>query len=135
MESCPICLELIDENSDTFLKMPICKHRVHTHCALSAAQYDIRCPVCRAADPEIKIKEDSNIDVFQNLEQIANEHTRQMNNYKRKKRNIIKKDAKLLKIDEKIKIEKKLCIEKTKELDKKWTDCQKELWMDGWMDG
>lgn len=128
MEICPICLDAIDENSDTFLKMPICKHSVHTHCALSAAQYDIRCPICRTSDPQIKTKEDDNIGVFQNLELIANEHTRLVNNYKKKKRKIIKKDSKLTKIDEKIKAEKKLCIEKTKELDRKWTNCQKELW-------
>lgn len=45
MEPCPVCQDPLDHD---VLTLPGCGHRLHASCALSAAQYDVRCAVCRA---------------------------------------------------------------------------------------
>lgn len=42
---CAVCTDPIDGAS---CSLPGCGHLFHTACALSWAQYDVRCPVCRA---------------------------------------------------------------------------------------
>ena len=44
MEPCPVCQDPLDHD---VLTLPGCGHRLHASCALSAAQYDVRCAVCR----------------------------------------------------------------------------------------
>ena len=43
-ECCAVCLEGLGPRA---LRLPGCGHRLHAACALSNAQYDARCPVCR----------------------------------------------------------------------------------------
>ena len=43
-ECCVVCLEALPADA---LRLPGCGHRLHAACALSNAQYDVRCPVCR----------------------------------------------------------------------------------------
>ena len=56
---CPVCLgEIGDVHDERVMRMPVCGHLIHTACALSAAQYDTRCPMCRSHDPSIVVRED-----------------------------------------------------------------------------
>ena len=41
-----MCLEPVNEGDRVVL--PGCRHRFHCACILSSAQFDVRCPVCRA---------------------------------------------------------------------------------------
>lgn len=43
---CAICLD--DTAQDEFLRLPGCGHAFHVKCALQNAQYNAKCPVCRA---------------------------------------------------------------------------------------
>ena len=55
MDECALCLEEI--GSDV-CNIPGCGHRVHTSCLLTAAQYDVRCPLCRRVPEGVKVKGD-----------------------------------------------------------------------------
>ena len=46
-ETCCVCQENMQPDDATTLTWPGCGHRIHVACALSAAQYDVRCPLCR----------------------------------------------------------------------------------------
>ena len=54
--------------------MPVCKHLVHTTCALGAAQYDVRCPICRTQCPTIQTRVDDELQIFRHLEEIASRY-------------------------------------------------------------
>lgn len=45
--TCPVCQDDIDDHIDGSLPWPGCGHRIHISCALSLAQYDVKCPICR----------------------------------------------------------------------------------------
>ena len=55
---CPLCLEPLElENTDrtSIMRMPVCGHRLHTHCALDmAGRHGYECPVCRTAHPALQ---------------------------------------------------------------------------------
>lgn len=61
---CPICQESID--GATFA-WPACGHAMHAACALSWAQYDITCPVCRERVPNVEKRTLSIADVLSDL--------------------------------------------------------------------
>lgn len=42
---CPVCVEPL---TGTCCELPGCNHRFHVSCIVACAQYDARCPVCRA---------------------------------------------------------------------------------------
>lgn len=42
---CAICFD--EENTSSMVSLPGCGHSFHVSCALTAAQYDAKCPVCR----------------------------------------------------------------------------------------
>lgn len=52
---CAICLERNDPHDA--LRMPGCGHRFHPSCMLTCAQYDARCPVCRAVGTGVQVRE------------------------------------------------------------------------------
>ena len=129
--SCPICLEPFSD-SDNTLCMPVCMHKIHTKCELSAAQYDTRCPLCRTTDDDIISKpnnEEITNEIYSNIEQIVNEHEEEVSRYKRKRNKAIKKNSKLSKMNERLKKEKKSFVIKEKELVTEWASIQKEIWM------
>lgn len=53
MWCCPVCH---DEEERPTLTLPGCGHRFHAACILTAAQYDARCPVCRAAPTGVDLR-------------------------------------------------------------------------------
>tara|TARA_Y100000741_G_scaffold283984_1_gene223737 strand:- start:2726 stop:3262 length:537 start_codon:yes stop_codon:yes gene_type:complete len=124
---CPICYEDICED-DNVLCMPICLHKIHTKCGLKAAQYDTRCPICRTKDPDITTRQDDDVVMYANLERLAREHDRCIRNYNQKRTRVIKKNSKLGRIRDKLKIERNNYLQKEKELEKHWTKIQKETW-------
>jgi len=126
-ELCPICLDPIC-TTDNVLYMPICAHKIHTKCELAAAQYDTRCPVCRTKDPDLTSKPEEEMQMFTNLEQLADEHDRFVRKYQRKRTRTINKHSKLGRIREKLKKERKAFNDVEKELEKKWVRLQKEMW-------
>lgn len=127
METCPICLDEI-KNTDNFLYMPKCNHKVHTTCELKAAQYDVRCPICRTKDERLTTRQEDDIQLYSNLERVANEREYELKKYKRKRARVIKKNSKLTKMKEKLNEEKKNFIATERRLEILWMKLQKDCW-------
>lgn len=137
---CPICLESIDTTSasDSFFHWPTCKHVVHTTCALTAAQYDVRCPMCRNLDNNIRPKqiEESDIETdddeeesfLDRVERMITEHERDLRNYKSKRYRLIRNDDRLRKIQSKLQDAEKTFKTDDKLLDTEWVALQKSMW-------
>jgi len=66
--------------------------------------------------------------MYANLERLAREHDRCIRNYNQKRTRVIKKNSKLGRIRDKLKIERNNYLQKEKELEKHWTKIQKETW-------
>ena len=126
-EFCPICLDKI-EADDNVLCMPLCMHKIHTACELKAAQYDSRCPICRTKDPEITSRQDDDLAMYSNLENLANEHNRTVQTYNRKRARIIRKHSRLRGLRNALKKEKEFFNNTDKELEREWIKAQKEIW-------
>lgn len=112
--------------------MPVCMHKIHTKCELSAAQYDTRCPLCRTTDDDILLRpnaEDITHEIYSNIEHLVTEHQEEVVRYKRKKNRVIKKNSRLSKLNENLKKERKSFVMKENELVTEWTNIQKEIWM------
>ena len=124
---CPICLEAISD-TDNVLCMPICMHRVHTKCELKAAQYDSRCPICRTKDPELTTRQDDDVEIYTNLEQLVHEHERSMRQYNQKRCRVIRQNSKLYSLREQLKRERRLMVESDKRLDQTWLRIQRDIW-------
>ena len=60
MGDCPVCLDTLD--SGPTLAIPGCNHELHVACALTNAQYDSRCPICRCEPPGVAPRNDAEID-------------------------------------------------------------------------
>tara|TARA_B110000008_G_C16933608_1_gene549711 strand:- start:846 stop:1439 length:594 start_codon:yes stop_codon:yes gene_type:complete len=126
-DTCPICLLPFGDN-DNILSMPICGHKIHTKCELKAAQYDSRCPLCRTKDPEITSRQDDDVAMYTNLENLANEHAENLRKYQRKRSRILKKHSHLGKLRDKLKSERKAYDDKERELEKHWMNIQRITW-------
>lgn len=53
---CCICLEAVTTAEDGVVRWPGCDHRVHVACMLTAAQYDVRCPLCRQVPSKVQVR-------------------------------------------------------------------------------
>jgi len=127
---CPICLDAID--ADDCIAMPVCGHRVHTVCALNAAQYDVRCPVCRYKDERVLVRptnDDMASEMFRNLEALVERQTTAARAYSRRKSQVIQRCDSLRRIRDQLKIEQRCFLEADRQLDRKWADCQRTMWM------
>ena len=125
--TCPICLDEIHE-SDNFLCMPVCMHKIHTKCELKAAQYDARCPVCRTKDPEITSRREDDTAIYSSLERLATEHTQHVRNYNQRRSRAINKNSALKKLRERLKNERKQYMSAEKRLESAWLQHQKRVW-------
>lgn len=134
--ACPICLEDMDiHNAATTVLMPVCQHRIHTVCALRAAQYDLKCPVCRTCDPSFNSNSASRaaqnsqeVLMFQELEELNQQHSIMIRRYQQKRCRTIRKNKKLMKIRDRLKDERQYFDQTTRELEKLWLAAQKNLW-------
>lgn len=127
MDICPICLDIISD-SDNFLLMPICNHKIHTLCELKAAQYDSRCPVCRTKDGSLTTRQEDDMQMYTNLERIAEEQDTEIRKYKRKRARVIRKHSRLTRLRDKLNEEKKTYNKTEKELERVWIQVQKDSW-------
>ena len=127
-EKCPVCLECMDDASAVTL-MPVCKHPVHTTCALGAAQYDVRCPICRTQCPTIQTRVDDDLQIFRHLEEIASQQDTVIRRYRNKRSRIIRRDSKLGRLRDRINVERRAFMGKERELMRVWSKLQRETWM------
>jgi DNA repair exonuclease SbcCD ATPase subunit len=110
--------------------IPVCKHRLHVHCALRACQYDLRCPVCRTIDPSLQNKEsDTEYDLLTQLQQIAEEQQHVVRQYRRRRSALIRKRESLRKMRDRQTQTTRSLVRKTTELEQEWLKRQKLLWM------
>ena len=124
---CPICLyPMID--SKQVMYMPICGHCIHTTCALSAAQYDVRCPVCRTRDPLIESKMDRETRILGQLEEFASRQDRIVRSYKKRRAAAIRRRPSLKRMQNRFRDEKKKFSDLNLELERAWTRMQRDRW-------
>ena len=126
--SCPVCLDTLDRNDCDTMCMPVCRHRIHVTCGLAAAQYDIRCPVCRTQDPSIESRHARDPDLVQ-LQEIARQEHIIARRYQQRRSYAIRKRTPLKKLRDRIKNEAKFLDEKEKQLERAWLQRQREAWM------
>lgn len=135
---CPICLGEMKESCNDSLLWPSCNHRVHTLCALNAAQYDVRCPMCRTLDDKIKVRDsveeggeedsDDSENFLETVERMIVEHERNMKNYKSKRYRLIRSDEKMRKLHAKVQESDRILKTYDRDLDREWNILQKSMW-------
>ena len=137
---CPICLEQVDASCNDSLLWPSCGHKVHTLCALNAAQYDVRCPMCRSLDDKIKVRNssteegqeeddsDDSENFLETVERMIVEHERNMKNYKSKRYRLIRSDDKMRKLYTKVQETERVLKTFDRDLDREWNTLQKTIW-------
>ena len=126
-DDCPICLGCMDDPLTT-LRMPVCGHLIHTSCALSAAQYDVRCPMCRTIDPEIDSRRDRESRIFSQIEEYATHQEELARNYKLRRAAVIRRHESLKKLRSRARQEKKAFSDVNLELDRTWMQLQRRGW-------
>lgn len=126
-QNCPICFEEMNDVT-TYCKLPSCNHTIHIKCLIQASQYDIRCPVCRSSDPDVKSKRENELSTLDQLEEIIENHRTEERRYQRRRCNLLRNNERYRKINDKLKNEKKTFENIDKELDKRWLSKQKKTW-------
>lgn len=127
LDDCPICLAPLS-HPEQVMHMPVCGHCIHTTCALSAAQYDVRCPVCRTRDPSIESKTDRETRIFSQLEEYASRQEQLVRSYKKRRAAAIRRRASLKKMRNRFRDEKKKFADLNTELDRAWIRIQRDRW-------
>ena len=129
---CPVCLDDMDTNTPTTIAMPVCQHSIHTVCALRAAQYDLRCPVCRTSDPSFiadpTVTTVRPPDMFQQLDELNHQHTMMMRQYQRRRLRTIRRNQHLISIRNRLTAERQNFDQATRELERMWMIAQRQLW-------
>ena len=125
-ETCPVCLECLSDRP--FMCMPLCRHPIHITCALGAAQYDVRCPVCRTQDPTIETKQDRDTRMFNQLEEYAQQQERIANRYQRRRADVIRTRPSLKKMRTRMRENERLLTQLDKDLDRAWSRLQRRMW-------
>lgn len=126
-DQCPVCIEAVAFGENRMC-MPQCGHVVHTTCALNAAQYDVRCPVCRAQDPRLEPRQSGESRILAQVNEYARAHRQHVREYNRRKNNIMRRSTSMRKLRDDLKKERReLCgLEKT--LGRTWMNIQKAAW-------
>ena len=125
-ETCPVCRE--DLTQQPTLMMPVCGHKVHTSCALNAAQYDVRCPLCRAQDPNIETKRDRESRVFSQIEEYAAHQEHAVRQYRRRRSRVICAHPSLRKMRDRAQQNQRELTRLDRELSQRWLQAQRRLW-------
>ena len=102
MDECPICFEELGESIEN-CAMPLCHHKVHVRCLLQAAQYDLRCPICRCKDPHIIEKKTDGEEQMSYIENLFERHQIATKQYQRKRSRLISKNSNMQKIRDQLK--------------------------------
>lgn len=123
---CPICFDSIQD--EEILAMPKCGHKMHITCALTAAQYDSRCPICRFRDERIIPRRDEEVNIFEQYQEMAAAQEARMRRFRRRRSAAISKDESLRKLRDRIKQVQRQFIESEKNLQRIWVAQQRQLW-------
>ena len=132
-DPCPICFEEFDSENNVknhTCNFPVCNHKIHVSCMLQAAQYDIRCPICRTQDPNIVSRgqvEHPNPGLEQ-LEEIIQNHRIEERRYKQRRAKLLRENKKFKQANEQMKKEKKIFTELDRELERRWMSKQRKTW-------
>ena len=94
-------------------------------CMITAAQYDVRCPICRRVDSGVTLRqagEDADTGVVGEFERITTAYHTQMRSYNAKRNRLIRKDPDLRVLRDRLKHAR------DDELSRHWTSLQRRLW-------
>lgn len=98
---CAICFDEID--GDDGMILPGCQHRFHVACMLSAAQYDVRCPVCRQVPVDVQSRP-KNDTVYRLLEERTNAARNEWIRYRTRRRRCLNNNPVLLNAFDRLKV-------------------------------
>lgn len=147
---CTVCMENIPEDGTGVTCWPSCGHTFHTTCALQCAQYDVRCPMCRANHPDITQRIITVTEALQSVLGSASSeisrvivHTTDDNNgstsvdeppqstaaYSRMRRTV-RRDPVLSKLDTLLRSEHRAMRCHNNELNRLWSRIARETWRD-----
>lgn len=134
METCPVCLEKLD-NIDENCKVS-CGHVFHVNCILHCASFKNSCPVCRnhlfesspgaeksESSPvmEIIVEEEEEINSISNAQ-------REMRNYVARRNRLARSNEPIKKQREKLRLAKKEYQKCEKEMNLLWEKTCKQIW-------
>ena len=124
---CPICLEeCVTNEHGCHLALPVCGHQMHVQCALTAVQYDGRCPVCRALVVPRPTPPDTSHDDI--LMQIHTEIGLSIRRYNARRARVVRGSERLKLLRDKIKEERSKYHTTEDVLIRKWRDMQRQIW-------
>lgn len=110
------------------MRMPICNHVVHVSCALNAAQYDVRCAICRTRDPNIESKYEREQRIFAQLQQYASLQEATNRRYNRRKSRVVRNSESLRKLKERLRTVQREFADIERKLDRSWTVATRSVW-------
>jgi hypothetical protein len=116
------------EHEITILNMPGCNHKVHVSCALTAAQYDVRCPVCRTQHESIEVRGEPDRQLFNQIEDYAVRQEENVRRYKRRRATAIRTNKSLKKLNDNLRIAQRLFTQSDIDLDRVWVRQQRYMW-------
>lgn len=119
---CPVCLDPLTE-SDT-LRLPGCEHVIHVSCALSCAQYDSRCPICRSVTVAPRPQED----IFSHFEEELNERLASYRLYRARRGRVIRRRDSLKRIRDRLRDANRAYASADKNLDRAWSKTVRHIW-------
>ena len=125
MNECVLCLEKLD---GLITELPGCGHKIHTHCMLTAAQYDVRCPLCRSVPLNVNLRQEVNESPSRVIETLHANYMNSRRRWQQKKSKLLSKRADLKSLNEKLKECRNNYVLSEKELEKVWNVKMKALW-------
>lgn len=108
-----------------------CGHVMHTGCMLTAAQYDVRCPVCRQVDGSVTTRvsdEDDVAEWMHELERLSTEYSVHRRNYTAKRSRLIRKDMRLRTLHDRVKHAHEDALTFNDDLTRQWNAMQRKIW-------
>jgi len=125
---CPICLDNMDQSSTSI--RPGCNHSMHTLCMLGAAQYDVRCPICRHQPKDLHVRSDDNglTGVLVQLNVIRQTHRQNTRVYNEQRAQMIKDSNYLKSVSDAVKLARADLSNANRTLYKRWSKVCRQNW-------
>ncbi len=129
--SCPICIESLGDARCLTLT---CGHSVHLGCMLTAAQYDVRCPVCRQVDTGVTTRQADDDDDDEaeqwmtEIERLSTEYHMQLHTYTARRNRLIRKDMRLRDLRDRAKLAYNEAVRMDNDLTRHWSALQRRMW-------
>lgn len=131
---CPVCLDPLEREDSSLMRMPDCNHCLHTRCALEAATYSTSCPVCRTSFlPEREgagSGEEGEEEVSTNeiISQILSAHRRRMSRYRRRIRAEMGRSEKGKRLYDMLLRNRRESKDLTFDLNREWSLLERRMW-------